>query len=148
MRIVDYPRLPPLSQKVSSVISESFTPHIYLLTTKTLSSRCIISEGCFGVTSFFFTFHWVTMSFLQKDQTVCATKLNNGFFLLLAGCGGFFNVSGSTFSSPNYPSDYNNGDDCAYVIEAPADKVVQLTFTDFNVESHSTCNYDAVKVRL
>ena len=35
--------------------------------------------------------------------------------------------------SPNYPDHYGNNHDCDWVIEAPADLIIHLTFEDFAV---------------
>jgi len=51
-------------------------------------------------------------------------------------------------TSPEYPSEYpNNHDDCVSVIWAGEGQNVELVFTDFELESHSTCAYDWVQVR-
>ncbi|XP_078681747.1 procollagen C-endopeptidase enhancer 1-like [Branchiostoma floridae x Branchiostoma belcheri] len=41
--------------------------------------------------------------------------------------------SGS-FSSPNYPNNYPDDNDCRYEISVTPPKVITLTFTDFDVE--------------
>lgn len=51
-------------------------------------------------------------------------------------------------TSPEYPNEYPNGhDDCVTVLWAEEGQNVELVFTDFELESHSTCNYDWVQVR-
>ena len=47
-------------------------------------------------------------------------------------------LSGSStgiIQSPNYPNDYPNGADCKWVVEVDGSSVVQLTITNFNVET-------------
>ncbi|XP_019615586.1 PREDICTED: deleted in malignant brain tumors 1 protein-like [Branchiostoma belcheri] len=39
-----------------------------------------------------------------------------------------------TFTSPNYPDDYPNGQRCRYEISVQRDQRIRLTFSDFNVE--------------
>ena len=54
--------------------------------------------------------------------------------------------SGTTITSPNYPSNYYNGLDCQVTIRFAADQVVSITLEAFNVESHSTCVWDYLAV--
>ncbi|KAJ8039377.1 Cubilin [Holothuria leucospilota] len=61
-------------------------------------------------------------------------------------CGGVFNKSGITFSSPNYPFNYNNHDDCEYLAVAPAGKLIEVVFSSFSLEQHPECLYDSVKL--
>ena len=56
-----------------------------------------------------------------------------------------------TITSPYYPSEYPNSHDaCTSVISAGAGQQVQLTFTDFELESTSCTGscYDYVEVKL
>ena len=54
--------------------------------------------------------------------------------------------SGTTITSPNYPSNYDNGKDCQVTIRFAADQIVSITLESFDVESHSTCAYDYLAV--
>nr|XP_039268068.1 cubilin-like [Styela clava] len=62
-------------------------------------------------------------------------------------CGGL--VTGTTngvIASSNYPDPYNDNDYCLWTIAVPAGQHIKLHWTDFNVESHSSCGYDYVKI--
>ena len=48
--------------------------------------------------------------------------------------------------SPNYPNDYGNSKNCQIKIRFAADQVGSIRFEEFDVESHSTCNYDYLAV--
>ncbi|CAL4105095.1 unnamed protein product [Meganyctiphanes norvegica] len=71
-------------------------------------------------------------------------------------CGG--NVtSPSTIHTPNYPDSYNPLEYCMWWIQAPEDKKVQITFTDFDLCYHDVdaddqlfCNelWDSLEIRL
>ena len=50
------------------------------------------------------------------------------------------------FTSPRYPNMYPHGVNCTWFITVAANHAVRLTFTDFNVEHHANCDYDAVSV--
>ncbi|XP_071498643.1 extracellular serine proteinase-like [Diadema antillarum] len=61
-------------------------------------------------------------------------------------CGHVFTEATGQFTSPNYPGNYDNNEDCSFTIQAEAGETVTLSFSVFNVESHSSCGYDAVQV--
>eukprot|EP00795_Rhopilema_esculentum_P003194 gene3194-1508_t len=48
------------------------------------------------------------------------------------------------FSSPNFPGLYPNSANCEYQITVATGKAISISFTSFSVESHSSCDYDAV----
>lgn len=48
---------------------------------------------------------------------------------------------------PNHDGLYEPRMDCLWVIEMPVNKVVNLTFNSFELETSSTCRYDYVKVK-
>ena len=64
--------------------------------------------------------------------------------------------SSETLSSPNYPEDYPGGLDETYSLEVAADKILQITFEDFEMEDCACCDwlkvnqasFDHVKVCL
>jgi hypothetical protein len=51
-----------------------------------------------------------------------------------------------TITSPNFPSNYNNTQSCNYRLTADAGQVIKITFTDFDVELHSSCGWDALTI--
>ncbi|WP_411026436.1 CUB domain-containing protein, partial [Salmonella sp. s54395] len=55
-------------------------------------------------------------------------------------------VSGSSVTSPGYPSAYGNGVSCSTLVVAADGQVVDLSFTAFDVEQQSTCNFDKLTV--
>ncbi|XP_070536661.1 cubilin-like [Ptychodera flava] len=62
------------------------------------------------------------------------------------GCGAELTGPTGSFTSPNYPSPYGHGAECAWLITVASGSVVTLFFVDFDLESHSSCNYDYVRV--
>ncbi|ESP02648.1 hypothetical protein LOTGIDRAFT_171848 [Lottia gigantea] len=51
------------------------------------------------------------------------------------------------FTSPNYPSNYpSNVDDTIRIISSRPDWKVAIEFTDFRLESSSSCTYDKLKI--
>eukprot|EP00066_Takifugu_rubripes_P026902 XP_011616168.1 PREDICTED: deleted in malignant brain tumors 1 protein-like [Takifugu rubripes] len=62
-----------------------------------------------------------------------------------APCGGYLYGSNGTLYSPNYPSSYPNNARCSWYIR-PGRSIIELEFSYVNVESHSSCSYDAIYV--
>ncbi|XP_028815099.1 cubilin [Denticeps clupeoides] len=64
------------------------------------------------------------------------------------GCGGFLDASQGTLGSPDINGDgrYEHFLDCMWTITAPVNKVVNLTFSAFDLEPGSPCRYDYVGV--
>ncbi|XP_071475764.1 cubilin [Marmota flaviventris] len=67
------------------------------------------------------------------------------------GCGGYLTVSNSTFVSPDSDSNgkYDRGLSCTWLIIAPVNKLIQLTFNTFALEAMTNsqqCLYDYVKL--
>ncbi|XP_041670250.1 cubilin [Cheilinus undulatus] len=61
-------------------------------------------------------------------------------------CGANFTAPSGRVVSPNYPADYPTGVNCNYTINAGEKTVVVLTFQTFQLEAHSSCLYDGVKI--
>uniref|UniRef100_A0A8B9CHJ0 Cubilin n=1 Tax=Anser brachyrhynchus TaxID=132585 RepID=A0A8B9CHJ0_9AVES len=66
------------------------------------------------------------------------------------GCGGYLPYSAYSFGSPvsNVSRRYEKNLDCVWIITAPGNKLINLTFTSFVLEAQSaqTCRYDYVKL--
>ena len=68
--------------------------------------------------------------------------------IAVPGCGGDL-VAGETpqeFTSPGYPTGYDNGLDCEWRITSAPGTRVMFNITDIDLESHSACNYDKISV--
>ncbi|KAF0314518.1 Tolloid-like protein 1 [Amphibalanus amphitrite] len=57
-------------------------------------------------------------------------------------------AEGSTvvIESPNYPSNYPNYEDCVYTLTTDTGKDLELSCEAFDLESHSQCRYDWLRV--
>jgi cubilin len=64
---------------------------------------------------------------------------------MFSGCGGTYMTSPGVLMSPNYPNTYPHNKQCNYLMMAPDNQRVTLTFTNFTLEGGS-CNYDYVQV--
>merc|ERR1712212_972579 len=56
-------------------------------------------------------------------------------------------VGSYDIQSPNHPSNYDNYYDCTYSLTAEAGAVLSVSYSAFNIESHSTCGWDWLKVQ-
>ncbi|KAM6467179.1 adhesion G-protein coupled receptor G6 isoform 1-T1 [Liasis olivaceus] len=48
------------------------------------------------------------------------------------------------FTSPCFPNNYPNSQECTWTIRAPFGYIIQITFVDFEIEEASGCKYDFV----
>ncbi|XP_067930809.1 cubilin-like [Watersipora subatra] len=64
-----------------------------------------------------------------------------------SNCGGRLNLTDGIIISPNFPNHYDHNGDCVWVISIPnINAKISLNFTDFDMESSSTCAYDYLEV--
>jgi len=66
-------------------------------------------------------------------------------------CGGFLQGQSGAFSSPGFPSNYEDNMECTWTIEVPEGMVVRLSQTPgsvFSVERGSNCGYDAIEIDM
>ncbi|KAJ8376962.1 hypothetical protein SKAU_G00075420 [Synaphobranchus kaupii] len=64
----------------------------------------------------------------------------------LSRCGAHFTETTGRVASPNYPAHYPHRSNCSYLVEPGVQAVVVVKFRTFQVEAHSTCRYDGLKV--
>ncbi|XP_045482434.1 cubilin [Harmonia axyridis] len=62
------------------------------------------------------------------------------------GCGGLLSAPSGSIISPMYPEPYNKFTDCHWKISVSAGSIVQIIFTDIDLEIHSFCLLDYVEV--
>ena len=48
--------------------------------------------------------------------------------------------------SPGYPSNYPDNQDKTFPLQVASGQVIEILFTDFNLEPHASCEYDHVTV--
>ena len=63
-------------------------------------------------------------------------------------CGGLFKNLNGTLQYPAANIPYDHGLNCAFVIITNVTRVLNLTFTNFDVEASQTCRFDFLQVRL
>ncbi|XP_070576952.1 protein SpAN-like [Ptychodera flava] len=64
-----------------------------------------------------------------------------------SACGGKITKSQGTFSTPNYPDDYDDNTQCTWFLEAPSGHVVSVKFENFHMEFSKRCSFDRIEVR-
>ena len=64
-----------------------------------------------------------------------------------SACGGQFSTPSGIIRSPYHPANYPQHRQCTYLISAPAGNVIQLQFSDFDVEGSWNCRYDFLEIR-
>ncbi|CAL1537017.1 unnamed protein product [Lymnaea stagnalis] len=73
---------------------------------------------------------------LKPDRTSCEKA-----------CGGVIETPNGTISSPFFPDPYPPDKTCEWIIDAPQNHTIVLTFTHFDLEAgQGDCSYDFVKV--
>ncbi|KAG7279658.1 hypothetical protein CRUP_025761 [Coryphaenoides rupestris] len=65
---------------------------------------------------------------------------------MFSECGGWQTGEGGVVSSPNYPNNYPGPSRCAWLLQAPEGHTITLTFTYFNLESHTQCRWDSLTI--
>ncbi|TKR76615.1 hypothetical protein L596_017729 [Steinernema carpocapsae] len=93
---------------------------------------------------------FVTNATMNHDKV----KRFKGFKLsyALAECGGEIKLkenAGSfskTLSSPGFPLPYHHDMECVWNITAPANRIISVKFTDFDIEMSNDCRFDYVEL--
>ncbi|KAL5234243.1 hypothetical protein ACI65C_001653 [Semiaphis heraclei] len=62
-------------------------------------------------------------------------------------CGGNFFTQEGFIKSPNFPNDYPNQKDCAWIINVPVTNQIELNITSFLLEESIDCRFDFVEIR-
>ncbi|XP_049544721.1 cubilin homolog [Anopheles darlingi] len=62
------------------------------------------------------------------------------------GCGGVLTAPKGSIISPNYPFPYGQSTRCSWRITASQGSAIHIVFTDLDMESHRTCQYDYLDV--
>lgn len=68
-------------------------------------------------------------------------------YMLLASCDEKIVARYGQFTTPNYPNEYPNDINCKWNITVPNGYLIQLNFTQFEIESTNYCTFDYVKVK-
>ncbi|XP_066539114.1 cubilin [Hoplias malabaricus] len=79
-----------------------------------------------------------------------ASVSNHGFTAeyasIIEGCGGTLTEPSGTVNSPGHPTTYPHGANCSWYISVSPGNIIRLSFTSFNLEYHTNCDYDYVEI--
>ncbi|XP_045623432.1 cubilin [Procambarus clarkii] len=82
----------------------------------------------------------------HSDQSVRGKGFRASYVTLLDGCGGLFTAVQGSIHSPKYPELYDVHSDCEWTIRVDPLHVVELNFTDFDIEPSANCTFDYLTV--
>uniref|UniRef100_A0A8D2IQV5 Cubilin n=1 Tax=Varanus komodoensis TaxID=61221 RepID=A0A8D2IQV5_VARKO len=73
---------------------------------------------------------------------------STGFQMLwhVNGCGEELSGTSGSFHSPGYPSKYPHNRECHWYIHTAPGSSIQLTIVEFDIEYHTSCNYDVLEI--
>ncbi|XP_070708966.1 cubilin [Pempheris klunzingeri] len=110
---------------------------------QTQSTEALLSTGCGSVAPgpIIAPYNIITIRFQGTEAP------GRGFSASFSTrCGANFTAPSGRVVSTNYPGNYPDYSNCNYTIDAGEQTVVILTFQTFQVEAHSTCLYDGLKI--
>ncbi|KAM5338742.1 cubilin [Glossophaga mutica] len=70
-----------------------------------------------------------------------------GFTYRIADCNRHYNKAFGHLTSPGWPGNYNNNEDCTVTLTAPQNHTISLFFHSFGIEDSSECRRDFLEVR-
>ncbi|XP_077993791.1 cubilin-like [Glandiceps talaboti] len=82
----------------------------------------------------------------KVDSSVGGRGFRIDYDATSTGCGAELSGASGSFTSPNYPMPYGHNAECAYMIRVAAGSIITLYFAEFDLERHSNCAYDYVRV--
>lgn len=62
-------------------------------------------------------------------------------------CGGEYHSNFGVIRSPDWPNNYAHNRQCEWKIKVPVGQQIMLNFTVFDMENHTSCNYDFLEIR-
>ncbi|XP_068081387.1 cubilin [Anabrus simplex] len=91
-----------------------------------------------------------TYNFLWLKFQTDFSRQRRGFYAnyttLDVSCGGILKNQTGTVESPHYPNLYSHNELCRWIIVADVGQVIQLTWTNFELESSYNCIFDYLEI--
>ena len=90
----------------------------------------------------------VTIIF-NTDHSIAGEGFTASYMLLdtRSQCGGTYTTDTGVLRSPGYPQPYPHSRTCEWVVRVQPGRQIRLNVTEFDLESHSNCNYDYLEIR-
>jgi cubilin len=82
----------------------------------------------------------------RSDPSRAAKGFKISWFATATGCGGSLNGPTGSIISPNYPEPYSLNTECIWKISISTGSLIQVMFSDIDLEEHSSCLLDYVEV--
>uniref|UniRef100_A0AAX7U3F9 Cubilin n=1 Tax=Astatotilapia calliptera TaxID=8154 RepID=A0AAX7U3F9_ASTCA len=81
----------------------------------------------------------------KSDTFVTGNGLS--FTFQIASCSRTYEQEYGYLKSPGWPDIYPNNMDCTIILKAPQNNYISFFFNNFDVESHSNCQFDYLEIR-
>ncbi|KAF7245952.1 Cubilin [Varanus komodoensis] len=91
---------------------------------------------------------WHVNGKVQETMASLKAEENPIFFVDVKeqGCGEELSGTSGSFHSPGYPSKYPHNRECHWYIHTAPGSSIQLTIVEFDIEYHTSCNYDVLEI--
>ena len=84
---------------------------------------------------------------IWNELFVLCLEYRRIYFWLFPVCGGEYHSTYGVIRSPGWPSNYGHSRECTWKIQVPVGQQIMLNFTVFDMENHTSCNYDFLEIR-
>lgn len=98
------------------------------------------------VNMYFHLHGFYILKLLSKLCNNTFSLIKIGRYLCIKGCGGTLTTASGAFSSPNYPLPYHPNAECYWTLRTNQGSQLRLSFSDFHLESSTSCTYDYLAV--
>ncbi|XP_046392545.1 cubilin-like [Ischnura elegans] len=82
----------------------------------------------------------------ETDQSYGGRGFSASYKTVNSLCGGNFTAPFGSIHSRNYPQNYENVDECYWLIKVDRSHIIKLYFIEFDVEAYGNCSSDYVNV--
>ncbi|RZC32589.1 cubilin, partial [Asbolus verrucosus] len=82
----------------------------------------------------------------KSDMTKSAKGFKIRWEETATGCGGTINSPTGSITSPGYPEPYNVNTECLWKISVSAGSIIQVVFSDLDLEEQSDCTMDYIEL--
>ncbi|XP_068906568.1 cubilin-like isoform X2 [Tenebrio molitor] len=82
----------------------------------------------------------------RSDMTRAEKGFKISWSATATGCGGSLNGPTGSIISPNYPEPYSINTECIWKISISTGSLIQVVFSDLDLEEHSSCSLDYVEI--
>lgn len=98
--------------------------------------------------TFVSSFNHMLVTF-SSDQSTNGRGFQANYSFLDVGCGGIILNASHVITAPSFTDkdgSYKRNADCRWVVSAPTGHVIQMTFSDFDIDQNKDCKHDFVTI--